>query len=124
MYLLLAVAMGGAIGSCLRHLITLWTSGGAFPLGTLISNVLAGVLIGLVLELDRMTSCFPPAMRLLLTTGFMGGLSTFSTFSVETVLLFQSGRAGHALANIGLNLFLSLGGVLVGGWLPRLFLRG
>jgi crcB protein len=120
---LFAIALGGATGSCLRYLITIWSGGVPFPLGTLISNVLAGLLIGLVLELDRATSCFPTPIRLMLTTGFMGGLSTFSTFSVETIALFQSGKLAHAFANIGLNLFLSLGGVLLGGWLPRLFLR-
>ena len=117
----LAVGIGGAAGSCLRYAITMCFSLATFPYGTLLSNTLAGGLIGFILEFDRHCGFFSPNMRLLLTTGLMGGLSTFSTFSVETLTFFQAGKIGTGLWNILLNLVLSFGGVLLGVLLVRLF---
>ena len=112
----LSVAIGGALGACLRYLIThlSQTYLPGFPFGTLISNVLAGIIIGVILELDLERGCFGENSRLFLTTGAMGGLSTFSTFSVETVHLFQSGKYLLSGLNVLLNLALSIAGVLIG----------
>jgi len=85
--------------------------------------VAAGLIIGIVTGYD-LASPLSPELRLLLATGLCGGLSTFSTFSSETLQLFQAGRYGLALANILLNvttclagvwLGLRLGGMLAGG---------
>ena len=73
-----------------------------------------GLLIGLILELNSRTNVVSPQMKLFLTTGLMGGLTTFSTFSYETVGLFSDGSYTSAMINIILNVALSLVGVIVG----------
>jgi len=108
----LVVGIGGFIGSCLRFSFNKITEHFAviFPFGTLLSNVIAGLAIGFVIGLD----IFSPKSRLFITTGLLGGLSTFSTFSLETVNLFNSGKYLLGALNILLNLGLSLFGVALG----------
>ncbi|OOM07305.1 fluoride efflux transporter CrcB [Clostridium saccharobutylicum] len=110
------VGIGGGIGAIIRYLITK-QSAGLFncniPLGTLIVNVLGGFLIGMIMELSVSTDFISPNLKLFLTTGIMGGLTTFSTFSYETITLMNDGRYLLAFSNIFLNLFLSLGGVIL-----------
>lgn len=121
---LLYVGVGGFIGACLRYLITLNAPkvfGTQLPYGTLSANVIGGLLIGVIMELSTTTSCISPNLRLLLATGLMGGLTTFSTFSYETVNLFSEGSYISGTLNIGLNLFLSLGGVVVGKLVTHFF---
>lgn len=111
------VGLGGCIGAVLRYLISLGSSKiflSQMPYGTLIVNVLGGILIGLIMELSLTTDAISPNMRLFLTTGIMGGLTTFSTFSYESIALFSKGNTFLGVLNICLNLFLSLGGVLLG----------
>jgi len=118
------VGVGGFIGASLRYIISLYSPylfGNKLPYGTLIVNVLGGILIGLIMELSLTTEMISPDMRLFLTTGIMGGLTTFSTFSNETVNLFSSGSYALATLNICLNLFLSLGGVVLGKYVVHLF---
>ena len=111
----LAVGLGGFLGSCLRYAVTKLTEGfSPFPFGTLISNVVAGLFVGFVLGLDKQSPGFPKHSKLFLTTGLMGGLSTFSAFSFETVELFGSGRHASCIGNVLLNLCLSLSGVALG----------
>lgn len=112
----LAVGFGGFFGSCLRYGFTLFSKklNIAIPFGTLLSNVLAGLLIGFVIGYENQTGNLSPRVKLLLTTGFLGGLSTFSTFSLETVQLFSSGKYLLSAGNVLLNLFLSFLGVLIG----------
>ncbi|NLK38411.1 MAG: fluoride efflux transporter CrcB [Epulopiscium sp.] len=112
------VGLGGCLGSVLRYLISLATSrlfGSQFPWGTLLVNMTGGALIGFL-----MAYCIardvPPEIRLFLTTGFLGGLTTFSTFSYETIQMILAGNWGIGLLNIATNLALSLGGV----WLGRM----
>lgn len=110
------VGIGGGIGAVIRYLITK-QSAGLFncniPLGTLIVNVLGGFLIGMIMELSVSTDFISPNLKLFLTTGIMGGLTTFSTFSYETITLMNDGRYLLGFSNIFLNLFLSLGGVIL-----------
>ena len=87
---------------------------GKIPVGTLCVNILGGLLIGLILELNSRTNVVSPQMKLFLTTGLMGGLTTFSTFSYETVGLFADGNYTSAMVNIVLNVALSLVGVMIG----------
>ena len=110
------VGIGGFIGSCMRYLVTRLTRSLmlTFPLGTLLSNVTAGLLIGFFIGIEQNIFQLPPKTKLFLTTGFLGGLSTFSSFSLETVQFFQEGRFAMAAGNISLNLFLSLAGVVIG----------
>lgn len=110
------VGIGGGIGAIIRYLITK-QSAGLFncniPLGTLIVNVLGGFFIGMIMELSVSTDFISPNLKLFLTTGIMGGLTTFSTFSYETITLMNDGRYLLGFSNIFLNLFLSLGGVIL-----------
>ena len=91
---ILCVGLGGFIGAISRYLISMQASKfftGRIPIGTLFVNILGGLLIGFILELNSKTNVISPQMKLFLTTGLMGGLTTFSTFSYETVGLFSDG---------------------------------
>lgn len=108
------VGIGGFIGAVLRYLITIQSSemiNSSFPLGTLIVNVVGGFLIGMIVELSISTDMISANLKLFLTTGIMGGLTTFSTFSLETINLISSERYLLGITNVFLNVFLSLGGV-------------
>ncbi len=86
----------------------------------MIVNVAGGFLIGMIAELSMSTDLISPNLKLFLTTGIMGGLTTFSTFSLETITLMSDGRYLFGMLNVCLNVFLSLGGVV----LARLLCRG
>jgi CrcB protein len=118
------VGIGGGIGAVIRYLVTIQSTkmiNSDFPLGTLIVNVVGGFLIGMIAELSISTDLISPELKLFLTTGIMGGLTTFSTFSLETINLISSGRYFFGIANIFLNLSLSLGGVVLAKSLCKLF---
>lgn len=123
---LLWVALGGAVGSVGRYLVGIWAARytamhqGLFPLGTLVVNVVGGLVLGLLVALVVGEERLPHATRLALGTGFCGAFTTFSTFSVETLRLAQQGELGVAAANVGLNLALGLGGAALGLALGRL----
>lgn len=99
----LLVCLGGAIGTGLRYLTgglaARWL-GADFPYGTLIVNVVGSFLIGLVQEIGATTAALSESTRLFLTVGIMGGLTTYSAFSYETVRLAQSGAWGQAWLNV------------------------
>lgn len=107
---MIAVGSGGFIGSCLRFaLIKIGNKYLAhFPMGTLASNLIAGFLIGLIIGYTQDSQLLSEKMKLFLTAGFLGGLSTFSTFSIDTINLFQAHKYGYVILNILLNLGLSL----------------
>ena len=117
----LLVFVGGGTGSLLRYVVgrvvSATLAGQSFPIAILLVNVLASAVLGLVVgwAVDRSVG---EEARLLIGVGFCGGLSTFSSFSYDTVVLLQTGRPGAALLNIGLNgilcLLASVGGLLVG----------
>lgn len=111
----LAVAAGGAVGSLGRWGIgrVLSTVLPGLPAGTFVANVLAGLVIGLVSGANA-ASPLPPEVKSLLTVGFCGGLSTFSTFTNETFGLMQSGNAAGAAANIAVNVAVCLLAVWAG----------
>lgn len=107
----LAVGVGGALGAWLR-----WGLGVALnpvfptlPLGTLVANVAGGFVIGVAIEYFARHAAVPAEVRLLVITGFLGALTTFSTFSAEAVALFAHRQYGWALAHVGAH----LGGSLV-----------
>lgn len=121
----LYVGIGGFIGASLRYIISMQSSkifNGNIPLGTLLVNVIGGLLIGFIMELSFSSDVISPNLRLFLTTGIMGGLTTFSTFSYETISLLNDGSYFMGVTNICLNLFLSLGGVVLGRSLCKIIL--
>jgi len=108
------VGIGGGIGAVIRYLVAKQSANlfnSSIPLGTLIVNVVGGFLIGVISELSMSTDLISPNLKLFLTTGIMGGLTTFSTFSYESISLLSDGRYLAGMANILLNVILSLGGV-------------
>lgn len=112
--LVLAVAVGGALGAVLRHIVSVSLAGrGRIPWGVLVVNVVGSFIAGLALSLP-----LDPTAKLIVLTGFCGGLTTFSTLAVDTIQLAIAGKQRAALASVGLNLALGtsvgLFGVAVG----------
>lgn len=103
---LLAVGLGAAFGAWLRWLlgIVLNPIFPTVPLGTLAANVVGGYLIGLAVEYFTQHAGVPPEARLFIITGFLGGLTTFSTFSAEAVALLSRAQYAWAAALIGSHL--------------------
>ena len=100
---ILLVALGGAIGSVMRYLTSILAGiwfGVEFPDGTLIVNLAGAFVIGLVQELGTGSLLVPDTVRIFLTTGMMGGFTTYSTFSYETVRLMEAGAWHQAWLNI------------------------
>lgn len=113
----LAIALGGALGAVGRFWISTQMDHlvqGRFPLGTLTVNVTGAFLFGLLAILHSKYEWFSDAMRLLLLTGGMGALTTFSTFSFETLRLMEQGRFLTALSNILASVVISLVAVWFG----------
>lgn len=106
----LAVAVGAVTGAWLRWMLGLWLNRHVetLPWGTFAANMLGGYLVGLVLGVVAAHPDWPPFWRLLLVTGFLGALTTFSTFSAETVAFIEEGRFGMAVSYAGLSLAGSL----------------
>ena len=119
---LAAVGLGGAIGASMRYLLSAMTHqmlGHGFPYGTLMVNVVGSLLIGYLMVLLPESDSGTPVLRLLLVTGLLGGFTTYSAFSVETLRLAQTGFPLRALANIGQTLVLCLAAVWVGYHIGR-----
>lgn len=106
----LAVALGGALGSLARWLLGLRLNGifPQLPLGTFAANILAGYIIGVAIAFFTRLPDIPGEWRLFVVTGMMGGLSTFSTFSAEVVAHLQEGRYGWAAGEVVIHVSASL----------------
>lgn len=116
------ICIAGALGSGTRYLIGLWAAdrlGDSFPYGTWIVNVLGCFCIAIVMQLALSVPAFPPTLRLALTTGFLGGLTTYSSFNYETTRLLQSGSPASALVNFGATTLACFGA----GWLGLSLVR-
>lgn len=111
----LAVAVGGAVGSVARYLVALALApfAAAFPYATLVVNVAGAFLIGVFARTFGGTEQ-DPVLRLALTTGLCGGFTTFSTMSAEVVALVQEGRTGRAALYVLLSLVLGVGATALG----------
>ena len=124
---ILAVFAGGGLGALLRWLLALKLNpaGGepAFPTGTLAANLVGGFLIGLLLAAFAARTDWPEEMRLLLITGFLGGLTTFSAFSGEIVQFLMQGRLGLGFLTLAVNLGGSLSLTAAGLLLGRLIFK-
>jgi fluoride exporter len=121
---LLWICLGGAIGTGARYLLSGWLlrlAGPEFPYGTLAVNTLGSFLLGVLMPVALSTESFSPIVRLTLTTGVMGGFTTYSTFNYETLQLFQEGAWLLGLANLGITVIACLAagviGLVFGRWL-------
>ena len=115
--LVLFVAMGGALGAVSRYWLSGWVqgwSGSFFPYGTLAVNVAGSLVLGLLLQITAERSLLPPEWRLFAATGFCGSLTTFSTFSLETLSLLRDAQWAGAGANVLLNVVLCLAATFAG----------
>lgn len=114
---ILAVAVGGGIGSVLRFVIgqvALQRFGPGFPWGTLVINITGSFLIGLFFRYALQSAVIGPEMRIFLTTGFCGGYTTFSTFSYDTIVLLQDGEYGRASLYVGTSVAFALAATVLG----------
>ena len=120
----LAIGLGAALGACLRDYLARFNPLHHWiPLGTLGANVLGGLLIGLALVwFQRMGSEVSDTVRLFVITGFLGGLTTFSTFSAEVFTFISAGKVLAGLGLIGLHVGLTLLATAVGFYLFKLVL--
>jgi CrcB protein len=119
---LLAIAAGGAAGSLLRFWMSNWVhlvAGRSFPYGTLAVNVLGCLIMGFlfVLFIERLSD--NPVLRAGILIGVLGGFTTFSSFSIETLNLIEQGSWSKAVANMGASLVLCVGATWIGAMLGR-----
>jgi fluoride exporter len=120
---ILAVGIGGCLGSIARY----WLSGvvqryssGEFPYGTMAVNVLGCFVLGCLMGLVEYRQLFGPNARLLVTTGMMGGFTTFSTFGYETFGLLRDRQYLPALGNVTVSVVLGIAAVIAGWFLAKL----
>jgi CrcB protein len=100
------ICFAGALGTGTRYLVGLWAGralGTAFPYGTLMVNVAGCFLIAAIMHVSLSTELVSPTLRLTLTTGFMGGLTTYSSFNYETTRLLQERAWGPGLMNFAVT---------------------
>jgi CrcB protein len=116
------IALFGALGCLSRYLVSGWTYnllGRGLPYGTLAVNVCGAFLLGLIMEGGLRSTVLPAAVRMGMTTGFLGGFTTFSTFSYETVRLLEEGSLLAAGVNILLNVVICIVSAGLGIYLAR-----
>jgi fluoride exporter len=115
-YAILAVGIGAALGAWMRWWLGIMLNPlfPTLPLGTLAANLVGGYLVGVAVELFIHHASLPAEARLFVITGFLGGLTTFSTFSAETVTLLARGQFGWAAAIIGSHVLGSLAMTVLG----------
>lgn len=120
---LLAIGVGAALGAVLRWVLGIWLNAllPQIPPGTLAANVIGGYLVGVAVVLFLEFAAVPPAWRLFVITGFLGGLTTFSTFSAEVMAQLLAGRPGWALsavlAHVAGSLLATWAGIASARWL-------
>jgi fluoride exporter len=119
--LLLCVALGGALGSLLRYFVAsaIQYPTMRFPWGIFIVNVTGGFVMGVIVELGALKLQIGPELRAFLTVGILGGYTTFSTFSLDSVLLIQRGAYAAAAGYIVGSTALSILALFAGLWLVR-----
>lgn len=118
------VAAGGAIGSAARYLVSTWAAarfGSEFPYGTLIVNIVGCFIIGAFMTMATERLSVSPYWRLFITVGFVGGMTTFSSFSYETLHLLQEADVLRAFYNVGLNVLVGFSATWLGIGLAKLF---
>ena len=118
------VFVGGGIGAVCRYMSTMLIggiAGSVFPLGTFTVNIVGSFIMGLIMTFAIEAAALSEELRLLLVIGFLGGFTTFSSFSMETLLLLKGGSWFYAAANILSNVLIGLAATALGGLAARLF---
>lgn len=118
----LLVAAGGAFGASARHLVgiaSLRVFGASFPYGTLIVNVVGCFVMGIFIGLLAARFQGSEALRLFVATGFLGGFTTFSAFSLDFTVLWDRGETAVAIGYVAVSVLVSLGALAAGMWLVR-----
>jgi CrcB protein len=121
---LLAIAIGGAIGSLVRYFVAGAVQSAAwpgFPWGIFVVNVSGGFVMGIIVALGALKLTYTPEIRAFLTVGILGGYTTFSTFSLDSVLLIERGALASAAAYVVGSAVLSILALFAGMWLIRAF---
>ena len=117
MKMLLAVAAGGALGAVGRYLVISAVGlvfGTGFPLGTIVVNVVGSFVLGALVEAMALAWSPPPELRAMLVVGVLGAFTTFSTFSMDVVLLYERGALGQAAVYVGASVVLSIAAFFLG----------
>ena len=122
---ILAISLGATLGALMRWRLGsgLSTVFPSLPPGTLVANLIGGYIVGVAIAWFALAPNIAPEWRLFLITGFCGGLTTFSTFSAETVTLFLRQQYAWAITTVSAHLLGSLAMTLAGLFLMRLLLR-
>lgn len=118
----LLICLGGAAGTGARFAVqnvAATVLGTAFPYGTIAVNVIGSFLIGAVMYASMATELVDPTLRLVLTTGFLGGFTTYSAFNYETFALLENGALGRAMVNVAVTLVACLAAGFAGNALAR-----
>lgn len=122
MHTLIAIAAGGALGALSRHFVSnaiMKITGGGFPYGTFTVNIVGSFLMGILIIAFAHRFDMTPALRALLTVGFLGSFTTFSTYSMETVLLIERGDFQSAALYAAGSLVVGVLALMAGMWLGR-----
>jgi CrcB protein len=117
---ILLVGLGGGVGSILRHLVAVCSGRifpASFPAGTFLVNILGCFIIGLLIGLGGYRQALSANCRLLLATGFCGGFTTFSTFSAESLRLFESGHTLSGILYVAVSILTGIAAVWLGIWI-------
>ena len=123
MWEIIAVAVGGSVGAVSGYLVSQYMAakfGASLPYGTFVVNVVGCLIIGAFMTLATEKFIISPYWRLIVVVGFVGGLTTFSSFSYETFKLLENSSLGYALANVVFNLLFGFSATWIGIILARL----
>ena len=125
---IVAICIGSALGALARWQLGLWLNpavlaGTALPLGTLAANLVGGYLVGICVAVFQTMPHLDPAWRLAIVTGFLGGLTTFSSFSAEVVFMLTQQRYTLALGTTAVHVLGSLSLTVAGIWSASLVLN-
>lgn len=121
---LFLVAVGGALGSVCRYLVGVGAGrllGAGFPFGTIIVNIVGSFIMGLFIELLALKFDGSEPLRLFVAVGILGGFTTLSSFSLDTIVLFERGAVAAAAVYVSASIVLSLAGLVAGLHLVRAF---
>jgi len=120
MKLAIWIGLFGAIGAMSRFFCTKWIGNSdVFPIGTLTINMIGSLLLGLLLGWTLTSSNMPEHWRIPLATGFLGSLTTFSTFAVEAVKLMENGHYKSAIIYVSTHLIIGLLMAFIGLWIGK-----